>query len=237
MKDLEKKIGYKFKKNSKIKNAFTHSSYINESHEKNLKSYERLEFLGDAVLELVISEILFERFPDEKEGNLSRIRAKLVCEEGLYKIAKNINLGKYIRFSKGEAISGGRERKSILADVVESMLATIYLEESLDKVKEVIEVLFAKELESASKMDTIKDFKSALQIWLQARKKAAPIYKIIGEKGPDHDKTFKSAVYIEGEEFAIGIGKTKRESEQNAAKNAYTELTEKFDVVINSQKE
>lgn len=226
MKELEKKINYRFKEDSIIERAFTHSSYTNEAEEKSVKSYERLEFLGDAILDLAVSEILFKRFPDLQEGVLSKMRSRIVCEDSLYLIAKDLELGSYIKFSKGEERSGGRERKSILADVVESMIAVIYLEASYAKVMELVETLFDKVIHSVSERDTVDDYKSMLQIWAQAHKRSIPVYRVKASSGPEHDKTFLSVVLMDGEEIAVGRGKSKRASEQEAAREAYRLLSE-----------
>ncbi len=226
MNNLEDKLKYSFKEDSIIERAFTHSSYINESGDDGIQSYERLEFLGDAVLELAISDILYKRFPQVKEGQLTKMRSNLVCENSLYTIANNLALGGYIKFSKGERKSGGAKTKSILADVVESLIAVIYLEESFDKAKEVVEHLFEEELKKISDKDSNDDYKSLLQIWAQSQKMDLPEYKVLEEKGPDHDKMFKSAVYIDGKELAFGIAKSKRASQQEAARIAYKTLTE-----------
>ncbi len=227
MKELENKLQYKFKENSLIERAFTHSSYINESGDEAGQSYERLEFLGDAVLELIISDILFKRFLEITEGDLTKMRANIVCEDSLYDIACQLNLGEYIKFSKGESKNGGKHRKSILADVVESLIAVIYIEESFEIAKKIVERLFAKKIDELANTDKIDDYKSQLQMLVQARKKITPVYKMLFSEGPEHDKTFESAVYINNKMIAKGIGKSKRLSEQDAAKKAYFELTNK----------
>ncbi len=221
MKELEQLLSYKFKNDLMINRALTHSSYVNESKEDNIKSYERLEFLGDAVLELAISEILFDRFKDINEGALTKMRSKIVCENSLHEIALELDLGKYIKFSHGEKKNGGEKRPSILADVVESVIAAIYLESSYAETKAVIIKLFDKLIDEVSNSDTIDDYKSALQILVQANSNKIPVYQVISATGPEHDKTFKSAVFINNMKISEGIGKSKRSSEQDAAKKAY----------------
>ncbi|MDO4773166.1 MAG: ribonuclease III [Bacillota bacterium] len=221
MRDLERKISYQFKSDSMIDRAFTHSSYINESENKSEKSYERLEFLGDAVLQLAVSELLYQQFPRLQEGVLSKMRSKIVCEDSLYEVAQKLDLGRYIKFSKGEEKSGGRNRKSILADVVESMIAVVYLEGSFEQAKALIERLLGETVRAVAEVDSVDDYKSLLQIWAQANKRDLPTYKVIESSGPEHNKVFKSAVLIGGKEIAFGVGKSKRASEKEAAKLAY----------------
>ncbi len=225
MKNLERNISYQFKNKKILDRAFTHSSYINECGDESLKDYERLEFLGDSVLQLAISDILFDEFPNKKEGVLTKMRSKIVREDSLYLIAKKLNLGEYIKFSKGEIKTGGRNRKSILADVVESLIAAIYLDSSYESAKLVISKLFKNTIMDLANSNDIEDYKSLLQIYIQSTgEKNTPTYKILESSGPEHCKEFTCGVYINDKLISTGSGKSKRLAEQLAAKKAYHSL-------------
>ncbi|NLZ92439.1 MAG: ribonuclease III [Firmicutes bacterium] len=201
--------------------ALTHSSY---AHEHNLGSYahnERLEFLGDAVLELAISEELFQRYPQLPEGKLTRFRAGLVCEETLFQQAKQLILGDYLLLGKGEAASGGRQRPSLLADAFEALLGAIYLDLGFEQVKVVVKQLFDPLIISAKKGSLLTDYKTLLQEYTQAKLAATPEYTIISESGPDHAKVFVAQLIVKGKVLAEGSGHSKKEAEQEAARIAY----------------
>ncbi len=220
MKELESLLGYTFKDKSLLLTALTHTSFANESKD-NIESYERLEFLGDAVVEALVSRELFLAFPNLPEGDLTRMRASLVCEQTLAKMALDSKLCDFIRVGKGEEKSGGRFRPSILSDVFEAVCAAIYLDSDFDGVKPWILKNFSPLIPTAQ--DLIVDHKTRLQEFAQSKGKFVT-YREIGETGPDHAKIFSVEVLIENEVFASGSGKSKKEAEQNAAKSALLKL-------------
>ncbi|MDX2472042.1 MAG: ribonuclease III [SAR324 cluster bacterium] len=227
MKELEKEIGYQFQDLKLLELALSHKSYANEARTKD---NERLEFLGDAVLQIVISDYLFEKYPDWNEGLLSRFRAVLVCETGLEKVANRINLGRYILIGKGEEASGGRQKASILANVSEAVFAAVYLD-AKDKgakaAKKVILSLFESEVEDNEITFAYEDVKTYFQEWVQKKKLGAIEYKLVSDEGPDHMKTFVMALFIGGKEVAKGSGKNKKTAEQQAAFKALQEMKKK----------
>jgi ribonuclease-3 len=205
---------------SLLQQAFTHSSYANENQ---LVSNERLEFLGDAVLEIAVSEFLYENFPHESEGFLTKKRAKNVCEPALCLIANKMNLGAMMLLGKGEEESGGREKCSTLSDAFEALLGAIYLDRGYSGIFDVLDpYLFTQLLDDDFEVD--QDFKSNLQEFVQADTKAAIEYRVIEEVGPPHNKTFTCAVYMGALKMGVGKGRTKKEAEQNAAKSALEKL-------------
>lgn len=207
--------------------ALTHSSYANE---KGLASHnERLEFLGDVVLGLVISEILYSRFPDLPEGKLTRFRAELVREETLSELAGRLNLGQHLQLSKGESASGGRKRPSILADAMEAIFGAVYLDLGLAEAKRIILFLFGDLLNDLENGGLRSDYKTMIQEYAQARFAATPQYKIVAEEGPDHSKRFLANILINSRVFGEGTGKTKKEAEQKAAHAAYLSLVKQED--------
>jgi ribonuclease III len=215
---LFEKIDYVFRRPSLLKEAFHHSSYVNELGNQDIRDNERLEFLGDAVLDLAISHILMERFERAKEGDLSKCRAAVVNEKGLVHIANNLELGRYLLLGKGEEATHGREKYSILANTVEALLGALYLDAGFAKTKEVIVRLFSPLIEELDLANG--DYKSLLQEFTQNVHKTRPEYRLVHEKGPPHDRTFQVAVYLNGSTIANGEGKSKKEAEQNAAKEA-----------------
>jgi ribonuclease III len=217
--DLEKKLEYEFKDKEILDNALRHSSFVNEQPHTNLKDNECLEFLGDAVLNLTIGHILMKHYPEFKEGMLSRMRANLVNESQLALIAREIDLGNFIYLGKGELQTNGRGKNSILADTFEAVLAAIYLDGGFDAAFKIVERHFLPLLDSISFTTTNTDYKSQLQELVQGKYKAAPIYKVISETGPDHDKTFEVQLNA-WETTHHGTGKSKKIAEQDAAKNA-----------------
>jgi ribonuclease III len=215
---LFQKIDHVFKQPALLREAFQHSSYVNESGNPDIRDNERLEFLGDAVLDLAISHILMERFRRAKEGDLSKYRAAVVNEKGLVHMAHDLELGRYLLLGKGEEATHGREKHSILANTVEALLGALYLDAGFTKTKEVVVQLFSpliKELDL-----TNGDHKSLLQEYTQNVHKTRPEYQLVHEKGPPHNRTFRVAVYLNGSTIATGEGKSKKEAEQNAAKEA-----------------
>jgi len=215
---LQTTISYQFKDRVLLTTALTHRSCLNEPEVK--ESYERLEFLGDAILEMLISDYLFKAHPDKQEGFLTAARSATVRTESLSSIARGINLGNYIKMSKGEESTGGRNNPSTLEDVVESLIGAIYTDGGLDQAKAFFDHFLAPVADNVVSEDRLKDPKSSLQEIVQAKGLATPLYNTVKELGPDHDKTFESAVKIDGKQVATGIGKSKQEAEQNAAQKA-----------------
>ena len=222
MKELEKKLGHEFKNDELLKTALTHSSYANEHR---CTSYERMEFLGDSVLSIIVSEYLFEHMKNIDEGELSRIRASLVCEESLAETAKTIELGKYILLGNGEEKSGSRSRASILSDVFEATLAALYLDGGMDTARVYILGIMGAKLSNAVEHKTEKDYKSRLQELVQRKYhgKTRIEYSTIEEIGPEHQKLFLVELVINGNKIAEGKGSSKKEAEQQAAKTALSE--------------
>lgn len=216
MQDLCQIIGYQFKDTSLLEMALTHSSYTNENHKNPLSSYERLEFLGDSVLQIISSDFLYKGYPHLPEGKLSKARASLVCESALHVSALEMNLGAYLRLSKGEEHCGGRERVSILADVVEAIIGAIYLDAGLLEASAFIYRFILRDADSKMRF---KDYKTLLQEYAQKYGDTL-CYELVKEEGPDHDKTFETRVVYNGEVVGEGIGKSKKAAEQNAAQSA-----------------
>ncbi len=218
MDKLEEKIGYRFHNRSLLQTALTHSSYANERHGE-CESYERLEFLGDSVLGLVTAEFLFTRHLQLPEGRMTRLRAELVCEASLHKTALALGLGSYMRLGRGEEHTGGRERPSILADMVEAIIAALYLDAGMDEARRFIMANILQDAELGESHRSA-DYKTQLQELVQRRSNQVITYRLKGESGPDHDKTFIFEVLINGETCGEGSGKTKKEAEQMAARKA-----------------
>lgn len=211
---LEKTLGYKFKSERLIIEALTHKSH------KQPYDNERLEFLGDAVLDLIVGEYLFFKFPKSDEGNLSKIRAALVNEDGFEKLARSINLGEYIYLSNAEENNGGREKASLLSNAFEAVMGAIYLESGLEAVRKIAIELIEKNHKEISLDSLFRDFKTTLQELTQARFGETPEYRVIASRGPDHKKEFEVAVIIENREYARAIGKSKKIAQQEAAEMA-----------------
>ncbi|MDO5707689.1 MAG: ribonuclease III [Andreesenia angusta] len=224
--ELEKKIKYKFKDEDLLLIALTHSSYANEKSEE-IEFNERLEFLGDSVLSLLISEYLFRNFPDYTEGDMTKIRALVVCENSLSLASKKIGIGKYLKLGKGEEKGGGRDRNSNLADVFEAVIGAIYIDGGLEKAYDFLKIsLFDILKDTISGKVIFVDYKTKLQEILQKDNSRQMHYVLADEYGPEHDKRFLTELYIDGEVYGVGEGKTKKESEQNAAKIGYDKLCE-----------
>lgn len=218
--DLQRRIAYQFIDESLLRHALTHKSFVNENKNLNVKDNERLEFLGDAVLDLIISEILFTLFPHIKEGPLSKKRADIVREESLASIARDIALGDCLLLGKGELLSGGRDKSSLLADAFEAMVAALYLDGGFEKTKTVIKDIFIPLIKAPLHFG---DFKSQFQELCQKEKRGAISYDVVSEKGPDHDKTFEVLLSIDGKPVSRGRGKNIKEAEQMAAGKALEE--------------
>lgn len=214
LKELEKKIGYTFQDLEILKQAMMHSSYINEKHLPKYKCNERLEFLGDAVLELVSSEFLFYEDQTRPEGELTKARASMVCEPALAFCAREIDLGQYLLLGKGEDATGGRKRESVTSDAMEALIGAIYIDGGFANAKEFIKRFILNDLENEK---LFFDSKTILQEIVQAHFKEEISYRMIGEEGPDHDKSFHAAVLIGEKEYGTGTGRTKKAAEQEAA--------------------
>lgn len=221
LEELEKRIGYCFKDKKLLKQAITHSSYTNEQKINRLKHYERLEFLGDAVLELVSSEFLFSAYQDMSEGKLTKMRASMVCEPALAFCAKDLELGKFLLLGKGEESTGGRNRDSIISDAMESVIGAIYLDGGLIKAKEFINRFILSDLEHKQ---LFYDSKTNLQEVVQKIYKTDVTYALLGESGPEHDKQFEVQVEIGTTVLGRGTGRTKKAAEQQAAYEALLQL-------------
>lgn len=224
--EFQKKLNYKFNSIQFLIQALTHPSFINEKKDKTFAGYERLEFLGDSILNFTVSYILFKYFPGFSEGELSKRRAMLVNEKMLAKIGDKLNIGKFIFLGKGEENSGGRNKKSIIANTVESLIGAVYLDAGLQKVSDMIDEIFTpyiKELKQ-SKNKTY-DHKTKLQEHLQSNSKPVPEYIQVSEKGPQHEKYFTFIVKINGTPYGTGEGKSKKEAQQNAAKEALKNMS------------
>jgi ribonuclease-3 len=213
------KLGYHFTDEALISEAFRHSSYVNEQADSGLRDNERLEFLGDAVLNLVVGYLLMQRYPEMKEGDLSRMRATLVNESQLAEIARTIALGSHIMLGKGELLSNGREKNSILADTFEAVVAAVFLDGGFKAAYRIIDIHLAPLLEEIQTLISSQDFKSQLQELVQVNQQQMPDYSVIGENGPDHDKTFSVRLKVL-DLITDGRGKSKKQAEQDAAKKA-----------------
>lgn len=221
LEELNERLGYTFQNTDLLEEALRHSSYVNERQDSRLKDNERLEFLGDAVLDLAISHILMTLFKKAKEGDLSKYRASVVNEKGLLKIAKKLNLGNYIQLGKGEELTLGREKPSILANTLEALIGALYLDAGFSKTKDIVHSLFASLLGKIDSGEMVDDYKSTLQEYTQELYKVRPQYLLLDERGPAHNKTFKVALQLNGEIMAEGEGRSKKEAEQRAAKETY----------------
>ena len=220
MQELEKKLNYTFRDPSLLAEALSHSSYANEHRAAGLNSNERLEFLGDSVLGFVTAEFLFARHPNLPEGDLTRIRAALVCEQSLYEVARKLDLGRYLRLGRGEEAGGGRTRTSILADATEAVFAAVYLDGGIGAASALIHrLLLDAETEEAVE-ERRRDYKTALQELVQRQAGQELAYHMVGEEGPDHAKTFVAEVLLNGKAAGTGSGHSKKEAEQAAAKAA-----------------
>jgi ribonuclease-3 len=198
--------------------ALTHKSYCNEHRADVMSDNERLEFLGDAVVDLAISHRLMQRFPAAAEGELSKLRAQIVNEEGLSKIARRLALGELLLLGRGEELTGGREKSSVLADAFEAVIGAVYFSAGMPKVMEFVDRIFAPELEAVANGSADKDYKSLLQEDVQNRLRVSPRYRVVSEKGPDHEKIFEVEVTIGEDVFARSSGRSKKEAEQSAAR-------------------
>ena len=220
-KELETKIGYQFKDKQLLKKAMTHSSYTNEKHIAKIDCNERLEFLGDAVLEIVSSEFLYHKYPDLPEGNLTRKRASMVCEPSLAISAREMELGSFLLLGKGEDMTGGRERESVTSDAVEALIGAIYLDGGIASAKEFIMAHVLNDIENKA---LFYDSKTILQEIVQGRKMGEPQYHLVDAVGPDHNKSFIVELVIGDRKFGPCQGHTKKAAEQAVAYEAVLEL-------------
>lgn len=220
MKTLEEKLGYEFQDSSLLEHALTHSSYANESRGR-CTSNERLEFLGDSVLGMVVADHLYRTYPDLPEGELTRTRAALVCEESLVEVAKELDLGRCLRLGKGEEHGGGRERPSIQADAVEAVLAAVYLDGGIGSARKIVQRYI---LSRSQQVNAPRDYKTALQELVQRQPGSEIAYELVEESGPDHCRLFVMEVSVNGQVAGRGEGRSKKAAEQMAAKTAIKQL-------------
>lgn len=223
LKTLEERIGYCFQDIMLLKQAITHSSFTNEQKINQTEDYERLEFLGDAVLELVSSEFLFHEHPKLPEGELTKLRASMVCEPALAFCARDLELGQFLRLGKGEELTGGRERESITSDAMEAVIGAIYLDGGMEPAKAFINHFILSDLENKQ---LFYDSKSNLQELIQSVLKKEFRYELLEESGPEHNKTFAVEVIMEDKSLGRGLGRTKKAAEQQAAYMALLSLKE-----------
>ena len=226
MLELEKKLNYTFRDRKLLSEALSHSSYANEHRSAGLKSNERLEFLGDSVLGFVTAEFLFAQHPDLPEGDLTRIRAALVCEQSLYEVARKLDLGRYLKLGRGEEAGGGRTRTSILADATEAVFAAVYLDGGIGAASALIHRLLLDAEKEEAVEERRRDYKTALQELVQRQAGQELSYRMAGEQGPDHAKTFVAEVLLNGTVVGTGSGHSKKEAEQSAAKAALAAMGE-----------
>ena len=223
IKELEKRIGYEFHDMKMLMTAMCHSSYANEHRQRQIHDNERLEFLGDAVLEVSSSDFLFHQYPDMPEGKLTKLRASIVCEPTLALCAREIHLEQYLLLGKGEEHTGGRYRDSIISDAMEALIGAIYLDGGFANAKEFVEKFILTDIEHKK---LFYDSKTILQEMVQGGQEKGIVYQLVGEEGPDHNKSFRVEVVIGGEAFGCGIGRTKKAAEQEAAYQAILKLKE-----------
>lgn len=224
IKDLEAAIGYRFSDITLLQNALSHSSYANERYHDSLKSNERLEFLGDSILGMIVAEYLYRNFPNRPEGELTRMRADMVCEQALALIAEKIHLGDHLMLGHGETQSGGKKRASILADAVESVIAACFLDGGMNAARSFVETFVLCDV-PVTKLHNV-DYKTALQELVQKKKNQTLEYRLVGESGPDHDKQFTVEVLLNDVVIGQGIGRSKKRAEQDAARAALENIEE-----------
>ena len=222
---LEERLGYSFRNRALLETALTHSSYANENRASGLVCNERLDCLGDSVLGVTVADFLYRHFPDMPEGRMTRLRAELVCEQSLHRVALELHLGDYLRLGKGEEHNGGRKRASILSDAMEAVIAAMYLDAGMETAAGFIHRCLLDDVR-AIETPTFTDYKTSLQELVQRHSGQVLSYELVGEEGPDHAKTFRVQVCLNGDPIGRGIGRTKKEAEQTAAANALEALRE-----------
>lgn len=230
LKRLQKNISYTFKDLSLLNQALTHTSYANENLNQECYDNERLEFLGDAVLDLIISHLLMDTFPEYNEGDLTKLRSSIVNEKKISNLARTLNLGEFLLLGKGEDSTEGRNKNSILADTYEALIAAIYLDSGYNSVFKVLRNHFSDVLEAANQGNIDhRDYKSQLQEHTQSVFKTTPHYILVNESGPDHNKSFEVNITLKNKVWGKGFGKSKKDAAQMAAKEALSKLLEKED--------
>ena len=220
LRELEGSLGYRFTDIGLLESALTHRSFVNENPALTFKDNERLEFLGDAVLELIITDMLMRTFPDYDEGQLSKLRASVVNEQPLAELARRFRLGEFLLLGRGEESSGGRTKASLLANAFESIIAAMFLDSGFDRTAAFIGSLFAPLMTEGAATAVYRDYKTAVQEVCQIRFRDVPRYVLVSEAGPDHDKRFETSLVIGERVIATGTGRNKKEAEQQAAKAA-----------------
>lgn len=226
--NLTRELGYSFQKREHLEEAFRHSSYVNETGDPTLRDNERLEFLGDAVLDLAISHLLMNRFKEAREGELSKLRAMLVNERSLSRIAEKLDLGKLLVLGCGEERALGRRKPSILANAVEALIGAVYLDGGFDRADEIVRRLFSGLLREVDLEAANRDFKSLLQEYTQRRYESRPEYVLVNENGPPHAPVFRMALRLQGRVLAEASGRSKKAAEQEVARKAYRCLVEQM---------
>lgn len=220
---LAERLGYRFRTPRLLEAALTHKSYLNESPDPSREDNERLEFLGDAVLDLVISERFLSQFPDAPEGDLSKLKAKTVSEAALSQVARRLDLGSALVLGRGEELTGGRDKASLLADAFEAVVAAVYMDGGLVAARQVVLTAFSDLFENLSRPE-VADHKTELQEICQRDFSVLPVYRVLRESGPDHHKQFDVELLIRGEVYGVGTGRSKKEAEQQAARHALDRL-------------
>jgi len=223
---LQEKLGVRFHDESVLRQAFTHSSYVNEQRGKRIQDNERLEFLGDAVLELTVSQFLYKTFPKMSEGEMTKLRAAIVCEPSLVKFAELLNFGDLVLLGKGEELTGGRQRPALLADVFEAFVGALYLDQGVDVVFSFMEKYVYPRIDRGE-FAQVTDFKSQLQEFVQQDNLGDIQYRIVEERGPAHNREFVSEVLLNNRSLGVGLGRSKKEAEQQAAARALVRLGDK----------
>lgn len=223
VKELQQRIGITFRKSELLKQAFTHSSYVNEHRIAGHKDNERLEFLGDAVLELTVSEFLYDSYPGRSEGELTKLRASIVCEPSLVTFAEDLDFGAFVLLGKGEELTGGRNRPALLADVFESFIGALYLDQGIDVVKSFLKKYVFANISNEGKLLVI-DYKTQLQEHTQHHGMGSLEYRIVNERGPAHEREFVAEVHMDADLLGTGAGRSKKEAEQQAAAQALLKL-------------
>jgi ribonuclease-3 len=229
--DLERKLGYRFRDPDLLRQAVMHRSHVHVTGMERIQSNERLEFLGDSVLGMVVNEHLFRRFPDKEEGDLTKIKSLLVCGTTLGKVAQRVGLGEFLLLSRSEAGTGGRRRESILADAMEAVIGAVYLDGGLEPARRLVREQLLVSVNDAIQERTRRNYKSLLQEKLQARYKTPPRYKVSYTTGPDHARRFTVKVTLRGTVLGVGTGSSKKQAEQRAAETALTRLEELSDAI------
>ena len=237
LKELEERLGYRFIEIKWLDQALTHKSYIYETNHPEKIANEVLEFLGDSVLNLAVSHLLLQKFPEAHEGTLSMMRSQLVKRSSLAALFKELQFEAYLLLGKSQQLNGGMEKFSILANAYEALIGAIFMDSGFDRALEIIQQHFESYLQTEIPSMLFNDFKSLLQIYSQQSHRQSPQYRVLNESGPDHDKWFKASVTIGGEVKGLGWGKSKKEAEQDAAKNALEEIGNKSQAPNNNSNE